>query len=355
MRDLIKPVSILIFLLFSCNNNSNNNSKVIYVNELDSIKLHGENIRIKGIYRPSSIFILDTFLIIVSLDNEYCLHIFNANTFELIKKYGRKGRGPDEFMDPVLTWQRIADTHDGKTLLIYDSKRRRLSEINIMDLLSDSKKGIKSEVLPKEMINVSNIIFVKDSVALFSHSNEGNPGRFGLYNFKSHKTAFSPYLPDLGFKVHPNNFYPLYNTSGACVDLQKQRFVAFPCLLGELDFFDLSGNYFQSTIIERVDEIKNAKYEKLIFETPGVRYYMTDLQSFNDKIYTLCTILIYPDLNNRPISEIYVFDWDGNPIKKYVLDREIFPFSYDARNNRFIGFSNYDEEYPFISYELNNK
>jgi hypothetical protein len=55
--------------------------------------------------------------------------------------------------------------------------------------------------------------------------------------------------------------------------------------------------------------------------------------------------------NNR---EILVFDWDGNPVKKYVFadGRPILSASYDAIHNRFYTFSPDEPEHNIVVYEM---
>ncbi len=344
---------LMLIALSACKGNQSTKNQITYVKNITTTTLLGDSIPMNNIYEAHKLIALDTLLIITSFNGDYFFHIYNINTFKLIKEFGKKGRGPDEFITPRITMQRLDNNLDGSDLLIFDEGRKTISSINIPDILLNKENGIKTKILPNQMMIVSDIIFMNDSIAFYTPSGDANLGRFSIYHFSTAERTFTPYLPDLGFKVHANNLYPIYATSSACVNESKNRFVAIPVLLGELDFFDLSGSYIKSTIIERVKEIKNAKYEKMIFQTPGVGYYITDLQSVNDKIYALFTIKKFPNLKNKSISEIYVFDWDGNPIEKFVLDREINSFTYDSINNRVIGYSSNNNEYPIFKYDLN--
>jgi hypothetical protein len=353
---LLQYGGLLILLIFiSCNNNRVDRNQTIFVKSLKTTSLIGRNICISNVFEPNSLTVQDSFLIIVDAKSEYCFHIYNTKTFKLVNEFGKRGRGPDEFINPVIT--SIKSENDGyrDDLIIYDRTRRRLSQINISNKISNPQYKIKSELLPKQMLNVTNIIYRNDSIALYIPYDEGNPGRFSIYNFNKESRTFTPYLPKLGFKVNPVNLYPIYATSSSCVNINKNRFVAIPALLSELDFFNLAGEYLHSSVIERCNEIKYAKNEKIIFDMPGVSYYFTNVLSVNDTIYALITGKKYPDFRNKTTSEIFVFDWDGKPIEKFLLDREIYLFSYDRNNNSFIGYSPNDQEFPFIKYEKRSK
>ena len=143
-----------------------------------------------------------------------------------------------------LTAQRIATNQDSSYLLIFDESRRRIIRINILDILLNKENATKSELLPLQMLEVSDIIYYNDSIVLYCPCcHEANTGRFSIFHFYTGEKTYTPHLPTLGFKVHPNNLYPIYATSSVCVNEKRNRFVAIPALLGELDFFDLSGNY----------------------------------------------------------------------------------------------------------------
>lgn len=355
---LMKELKTQFFLLFltlfvlSCNSAEQHNK---HVNGIPETSLNGKNIYLEGIFEPHRMVIVDSLLIITSYQGDYFFHIYNLTNHKLKKEFGRKGKGPDEFLSPrIFNGQRTIKENDSTLLQIFDEGRRTINKINILKILLDDVDAIRSEPIPSQMIKVSDIIFKNDSV-IFCIPFDTDKGRFFIYNYNSLKLRITEYQPDLGYKVHENNLYPLYNTATACLIKQNRCIVAMPVLMGELDFFSLNGEYQGSSIIERVDELKYAKHEKIIFQAPNMRYYISDIQTVNERIYVLLTIKLFPDLKNKTTSNIYVFDFDGNPIHKFSLDREINTFCYDSLNNRFIGHCVDELENPFIEYQFESK
>lgn len=56
----------------------------------------------------------------------------------------------------------------------------------------------------------------------------------------------------------------------------------------------------------------------------------------------------------RSSQKIEVFDWDGTPVKEYVLndDRFVQSFAMDLENNRIYGYCPYERDNNIIIYDL---
>ncbi len=129
----------------------------------------------------------------------------------------------------------INDNESIKTL-IYDEGKNIVSKIDIQKILSDDKNAITSEIVPAKMDFISDIIFTNDSIAIYIPWGEKSNGRFSIYMYNTEEKYLTPYLPDFGFKVHTNNLYPIDNTASASVNKARNKFVAIPVLMGELDW-----------------------------------------------------------------------------------------------------------------------
>ncbi|MEX2567157.1 MAG: hypothetical protein WD431_14535 [Cyclobacteriaceae bacterium] len=90
----------------------------------------------------------------------------------------------------------------------------------------------------------------------FLWSNTENGGRFSLRDFRSGVSKINPYLPKPGFKLNEELLDPIYR-SAVVVNEKKGLVAAAPMLLGQLDFFEIDGNYLRSTYFESSDQLKN--------------------------------------------------------------------------------------------------
>ncbi len=88
----------------------------------------------------------------------------------------------------------------------------------------------------------------------------------------------------------------------------------------------------------------------------NVRYYIESMHSTNKFIYALNYNNYQDDVvANKSVSyqSIMVFDWEGNPIKRFILDPDYFiqSFAIDAINNRFIGYCADSSEHNIIVFD----
>lgn len=51
------------------------------------------------------------------------------------------------------------------------------------------------------------------------------------------------------------------------------------------------------------------------------------------------------------LNQIFVFDWDGNPLKRYILDTPVFWFTIDARQKRIYGLTD-SPDYRVIEFQI---
>ena len=141
--------------------------------------------------------------------------------------------------------------------------------------------------------------------------------------------------------VHEDNFYPIYANVSSAIHPNNTKFVATAVLLGQYDFFDFEGNHLHSTIIDRDEDLQRAARAPAIFNEP-ITFYHTQLIAKDSYFYSLYTTSYLTDAKERKLSKskIHVLDWEGKPIKKYVLDYSLSRFDLDLENHAIYGLSN---------------
>ncbi len=181
--------------------------------------------------------------------------------------------------------------------------------------------------------------------------------RFVIYrdSIKSFKNV--PYLPRTGFSLNKELKSAVYR-SASFVNKEKGLMATAPILLGELDFFDLEGNYLSSSIfcpIKSLEkDLRTAGINSADFDP---KFHIVQIHA-NDKYIIALNYNNYQSSllrnSNHSNQSVLVFDWQGHPIKKFILDKQYFikSFAVDWRNNRFYGYCSDKPDYPIISYEL---
>ena len=153
---------------------------------------------------------------------------------------------------------------------------------------------------------------------------------------------------------------PLVYRSSSFVNKKLRLIVSAPLLLGEIDFFDLDGNHLSSSIFFPREglkkDIRNIDINGKDFDP---KYHIVQLHA-NDEYIVGLNLNNYQSAiyENGSLSNqsILVFDWKGNPVKKFILDKQYFikSFAVDWENSRFYGYCSEESEHNIIVYEFTN-
>lgn len=351
MKNSFKvPLFCSILCIFGCQNQEN---KDIIVNKFPvTISLVGNPVEEIGIFSRGNVnlCVVDTFLVVQKREENF-IHIYSTNTHKLLGKTGTEGNGPGEFIMPELTKQVKYDkTSMSPVVYVHDLPRNRLTEINIFNTINNPGHINTQEELP----NVNTFLirfFYKNDSSFIAAPEEG--GRFIHYNYRTSKAQIKPYLPETKFSIRKSILSNAYR-SACCFNEEKGLIASAPIMLGEIDFFDFNGNYINSTIFEPTDDLEKelSKDQKSI----NPKFQIADIESKGNLIYGL-------NYNNRtqdlyPTKEItnlkvQVFDWEGQPIKEYLLDhRFISSFAVDLSHNRIYGYCPDEKDHTIIVYEF---
>ena len=106
-------------------------------------------------------------------------------------------------------------------------------------------------------------------------------------------------------------------------------------------FFDFDGNHLHSTVIDRDETLEKAAAAPAKPDDP-ITFYQTQLINIDSLIYSLYTTVYLTDTKEQKLSKskVHVLDWEGKPIKEYILDYSLTSFDLDLKNNAIYGLSN---------------
>ena len=215
--------------------------------------------------------------------------------------------------------------------------------------------------MPGDVNDISSIIFRTDSSIAIAPSGEYEMSRFYIHKYNSGETKQVPYVPELPYPGHKNNLYPIYAHGSSCINENLQIFATTPALLGQIDFFGFDGDFLYAVMIEKNEGLK--KYAALpgyVFHQP-ITFFATELKHYNNHIFALITRAYYNgSAETADNSNLYVFDWEGKPIRKFTFDQPLKAFAYDSINNCFYGYTPFKEATSlkrttsFFKYDLKN-
>jgi len=326
---MIKCPTILIFsfVLFSCKSSDNTYSEKYTMPEFK----HTESVTPKYIEidKPFSfVFYMQVYkdyLLLDSQDENNLIQIFNKNTGKYVTGIAPKGRGPGEY--PMT----VSFFFLGDTLCIYD---RQQCVVNYYD--SD---------------------FINNRIPFKQIQIEGANGFFQVVPYKqgfiSVPTIEIRYIvqDSAGKQIGKYTHYPNFKGINDSSIVRKAIYRGSQEINIKPDHTKLVSATFAGAIIEifslEENEISLDKEVRLLPPTILKRKdnsYTTSNESYvgfwNIKttekyIYMIFSGKTLKEHKKRPCGNyIYVYDWDGNPVKSYIINGGVYRFAIDKIQNR---------------------
>jgi hypothetical protein len=344
MRKKITPL-IFIIILLGCKYEKSEISEVP-----KAVVLKGNPIPLVKIGYPF-LNMLGNNLITLNKSDTNLFSVFETQNFSKIAAFGSIGNGPEEFIMPTFSTKVNESFKANDELLIHDLETNTISSIqlNIEDAIA------KPKILSKKIPNtgagyVRKVVLESDSTLIFMPE---NLGRLAFYDKKSGETRITPYISETHYPIVEENKWMVYQ-SVLSINVSKKLIAAAPLLLGELDFFDLSGKLVRKIIYDdhnhMSEELSNSNVTK-----SNLRLYASDIQSNESSIFLLVTDQSFTEVRNKTYnnqSRILEFDWDGNYVNQFVINNYSKSFAYDKNNQKFYIFNENDEQIPLWSYSI---
>lgn len=321
-------------------------------NDQEEIKHTRFEIDEMDIAAPQQLLVVDTLLIINNQfedENEtYFYGVYNRNSGLFYQLFGREGRGPDEFLDNSYMFR----APNGSSNIIINNRRLfSLSEISLERVLSNSSKITVDHV---DELNTSYSLVSKIGDDLLFGTGFFSDGRFALSDGSGDLINMSLNYPfednfdditkrDLGmayqssFSLHPTKPF-----------IAVANFTA-----GNLDIL-----HVENEMIEEINQIHSypPKFENqssgtqisVTFDADNKRGYY-DIDVTEEYIYTLYSGRDRTAPNQSTGNKIFVFDWNGNPIKQLNLDVEVSRLAVSQNNETLYAVANDDNNEAFIA------
>lgn len=283
----------------------------------------------------------ENLLIISDPDPEYNLKIVNLITGQA-RGFCKRGRGPYEMKAPISTFS-------------LDSKNRLLYVTDNFNYYSFSLDSLKRKVdAPLSYIEIKNNggNFLHSTYAYGGYvvggSFENKISTMNIENYKieqKYNYHNGPLVEQAFFYNHPNK--------NKCVYFQSKS-----AIMGLVEYdkgeVDLNEKSWWSTeekevVSEKIRKTEPSKNPKNGFITSAVS---------SKYIYTLYSGKILKGKNSEAFMDyftsnmVYVFDWKGNPIKKYKLDREVSSIAIDDKDEILYAGSLDSKDSNIIKYAL---
>ena len=343
---------IVLFMFISCKGEKNNSgweSEVEDINELFNSFEEETNVQTEiflndtvNLLRPFYFRICQNFLIVRDSDDSTYLSIYDIETKSFLKRFLKKGKGPNEYLNPYFNnfgedSIMVLDASMASTISIF-SVNSILVGNNTPDRIIHLKKDKDQDITNK-------CFFVNNSLigtGLF------DSGRYCIYDLNGNILKKFGSFPKVISRVNYDNYHLGYIFSSREVIRGNSQFTKIASVAqssfsiysydNKIEAFDQSFSLNWYT-----QEIGEATYKDgkpyVARNGVGAKIGAGDLV-VNDKY------LFFPfskdefiELVKQGIHDyygyIFIFDWDGNPVAKLKLDKRIqFPLEFDSNGKK---------------------
>lgn len=273
--------------------------------------------------------------------------VFSYPQLRLLKKVGKFGKGPKEFDFPAYVNSPDTSIYGYllasriKTLFKLKKDFSLEKELKPFDVLKGNSNIRFSNA--KEIYNVG-----KEDFVYVSRSKTGK----SIYNLSTEKgKSINKEIINLGLNPKRRSSFSYIGSFG--VNAKKRRMVYAYKYFKIVKFFDMDTHEIKTINFERETFKENSVYKVNGLDANVTHYWKI---STSDKYVYLLYSGRTPVQVGREMMKhkcyIYVekYDWNGNPISKYKLDRWGYFFA-DPNDNKII-LCSADEDEPFFEYIL---
>ena len=313
--------------------------------DFEKVELTGRELFFdEEIMNPYHLAVRDSFLLTLNQNTEKICHIFNLNTKKKVGERIMMGQGPNDMIHPFFIETKEA-------LMFYAPMTSSIFRFSLDEFV----KEIPLRPLSKKKLAES---YFFGELSLLGDNWIGVSGRpdapCNVFDSEGNKVQALGKYP-----VGPENYSELEKVdayNGILATDGKSR-VAVCCMFTDLiDFYDESGHLlkrlhgperFYTRFVEFNDgrimgSRPDGKYYRDAFYSP----YGTDTHLF---------VLFNGKFVNKPgynllAKDILVFDWEGNPVRRYSLDKGIMRITVDSHNRKIYGISD-SPEYHIVEFD----
>ena len=347
MKNQIIFISIIVVALCSCR--KTNQSAMDLFTDKEEIQLLPDSFAFEkdSLAKPYLLTAIDSFLLVHDVFDMKHFTIFNAITGKYVTRFGNIGTGPGELL--VGNVLGICK----KVVYSFDIPRSYILKYNLKDIINNDKSipevVAKFEYIPKT--HLSRVISLGDSCFLGGGvyqskyqylllDAKGDILDYGITIF-NHQESFNDihkFLSNQGIlKNHPDGNKYVYSVNNSA----------------NIDFIEIVDGKLN---LVKSHRLYNPQFQNESFgnDAYSIDYKKNtiigyiDISTSNEYVYTLYTDKTLVNDNgksNRHSSDIIlVFDWAGNPVKKYKLSQEVYYITIDEEKKIFYALLQ-DKEY----------
>ena len=345
---------VIIFFLFSCRK-----KEYFFITEFPvTEKITYTPVDYFKQIMPRSVIFRDSLMIVTDWKENPRIKIYNKNTHEYLGNYGEVGRGPSEFLE-VDVLNQSGSTQ--RSFYCYDYRKKQLVDIDVDKIFRGLNPVTRSVNLRKEEGDWElsyRRMFVYDDTVLGEDNWHGLNKKFLRYDMKTKKhewvvTDFYekvPLIKNFLEQMKEVTLQANFAMSFLGYSLSNNRIIGAMLLMNRIDIMDFDFQV-KRTII----------YGKNILRQPqkfdGAKTCFLDPFTL-DKTFLVPYIGFSEESieknNGLGEYEIHQYDYEGNPLRKFIIDKPVSSLHYDEQTKTLYAIldSEYAEQ-PLVKLDIN--
>ena len=345
-------VFVLMGLLVSCNRTSSLQAEIKEVDYLDNTGDVIEGEVIAKVIGSHSLIASDSLVMVITNNPDGLISIYSTNSKSNIANMGTKGRAGNEFVE-AYTGASQAIIRDGHIILPLYNGPFEIKEVDITESLKAHRTVISSTYDDcVTLVNGSFVYLGPDKTHrleyvrnVYGKEITGVPSKYTVYQSNGKKKDLKFFQKLMPFATDNRVREAPYVTSLYKHPLKDTVLIAFE-YSDYLLFADLDNSYYHAS-----HQIGSRSFED-VFDVKEGRMCFGDAAVSNDYIMILYWGGRYSNNAQDEIQrpELLIFDWDGNYISGYKMDRGIVRIEFDQIHNHLYGLTS-DEE--LCLYDMN--
>lgn len=325
---------ILISISLSCNKRTKSDTSI----SNGPVILKGQKTELSETLSAIDLKIVDSLLIILTYGDSYKFHIYNKNTLKPIGNFGREGRGPSEYVIPLIMSQK-KKIRDSSYLIIHDNTLKRTNYVNILKAINNTNyypKSIKSRDTKISQVDIIGSAVIAADSFIVGTSNNSKAGRFFCYDIYKNILTWEPYYPVtkiLPDKIVQNELYSSY----LALRPNASDIAAASLFFKRIDILDKKGRLKRSIIFDQKEEPDFSNADR--WPPKGSHEYFTSVSVTQDFIYALDIDLNVDDHKIKDTVSLIKTSWEdlGTPPEIFKITPKILKMAVDEENNKLFG------------------
>lgn len=253
-----------------------------------------QEVSFPAIIDVADFFVSEDELVCFSELDTFAVHCFNLDNFSFIEKFGKRGEGPDEFLEPD-----VVKTHSSSINVVDAYKFKILTENDTVEIKND---------LPNQLEMLDN-----DNLGYYTLDEVAGDRCLKILDMDKKAVSDSIFLNDISPDLKMKPFFWSSNGDKVVISFINANMLAI------LD----AKSGLKNGLLLKGPELQSGQIAFLSVECTDDAFYVLNISNVDME-------------NGMGESEIWKFDYDGNPLMKIKTGIVATRMCYNPRDNQFI-------------------